>query len=313
METVELGKTGMQVTPLGVGAWSWGDKLFWDYGNGYGEEEVKKAFLATLDRGISFLDTAEVYGLGESESLIGRMMKETGRSPQIATKYMPLPWRLNADAVSEAITNSLNRLQVDSVELYQIHQPVSFLMSQKTLLETLAGEVMRGRIQSVGVSNYSAQQMREAHAILAEKGIPLAVNQVKYSLLSRSIEVNGILDMAKQLGITILAYSPLAQGLLTGKYTAVNSPTGARKLSPDFGREGLRKIAPVISRLKRIADQYEKTPSQVALNWLICQGVIPIPGAKTAKQAEENAGALGWKLKPDDVADLEMVARPWVK
>jgi aryl-alcohol dehydrogenase-like predicted oxidoreductase len=312
METVQLGQTDIRVTPLGIGTWAWGDKLFWDYGNTYGEAEIKKAFNASLEGGISFFDTAEIYGLGESESLIGRLMKETGRSPQIATKYFPVPWRVKPETVSEAITNSLNRLQVDYIELYQIHQPVSFLMSQETLLNRLADEVTRGRIQSIGVSNYSAKQMREAHEILAQRGIPLAVNQVKYSLLSRKIEVNGILETSRELGITILAYSPLAQGLLTGKYTSVNTPTGARKLSPEFGREGLRKIAPVISRLKRIADQYKKTPSQVALNWLICQGVIPIPGAKNAKQAQDNVGALGWSLKPEDVEDLEEVTRPWL-
>ncbi len=312
MQTMQLGQTHITVTQLGIGTWAWGDKLFWDYGNNYGETEIKKAFEATLESGISFLDTAEIYGLGESETLIGRFMKETGKTPQIATKYFPVPWRIKPEAVTEAITNSLNRLQVEYIELYQIHQPVSFLMSQKTLLDTLASEVTRGRIQAIGVSNYSAKQMREAHQILAERGIPLAVNQVKYSLLSRQIEVNGILSTAQELGITILAYSPLAQGLLTGKYTPVNPPTGARKLSPEFGREGLRKIAPVLSRLKRIADQYEKKPSQVALNWLIAQGVIPIPGAKTAKQVLDNAGALGWSLKPEDVQDLEEISRDWL-
>lgn len=181
-------------------------------------------------------------------------------------------------------------------------------------MNALADEVKRGRIVSVGVSNYSAEQMREAHKILAARGVPLAVNQVPYSLLNRKIETNGILDAARALGVTILAYSPLAQGLLTGKYTVAQytEPTGARRIDPRFSRSGLEKIAPVTSVLRELGEKYDKTPAQVALNWLIAQGgVVPIPGAKTAQQARQNAGALGWELAESEVARLEEVSRPW--
>ena len=312
MQTISLGKNGPTITQLGIGAWSWGDKLFWDYGSDYDATQVRKAFDATLESGISFIDTAEVYGFGESESLIGTFMKETGRRVQIATKYFPLPWRFSPSAIYDALAASLKRLQVEQIELYQVHQPFGFFMSQKTLMNTLAEEVKRGRILTVGVSNYSANQMREAHKLLADRGVPLAVNQVQYSLLARKIESNGILDTANQLGVTILAYSPLAQGLLTGKYTAEKVPTGARKLDPRFGKEGLRKIAPVISLLKQLGEQYEKTPAQVALNWSISRGVVPIPGAKNALQAQQNAGALGWSLSPENVAELDKVTRSWL-
>ncbi len=312
MQTINLGPNGPAVTQLGIGAWSWGDKLFWGYGGDYDATQVRQAFDATLDSGISFFDTAEVYGFGESESLIGRFMKETGRRPQIATKYFPLPWRFSAKSISEALTASLKRLQLEQVELYQVHQPFGFFMSQATLMNSLAEEVKSGRIKAVGVSNYPADQMREAHKLLADRGVPLAVNQVQYSLLVRKIESNGILETAQGLGVTILAYSPLAQGLLTGKYTAEHIPTGARKLDRRFGKEGLRKIAPVLSLLKQLGEQYEKTPAQVALNWLIARGVVPIPGAKNAEQARQNAGALGWNLSPEDVAELERVTSPWL-
>jgi len=312
VQTINLGPNGPAVTQLGIGAWSWGDKLFWGYGGDYDATQVRQAFDATLDSGISFFDTAEVYGFGESESLIGRFMKETGGRPQIATKYFPLPWRFSPQSISEALTASLKRLQVEQVELYQVHQPFGFFMSQETLMNTLAEEVKNGRIKAVGVSNYPADQMREAHKLLADKGVPLAVNQVQYSLLARKIESNGILETAQGLGVTILAYSPLAQGLLTGKYTAEHVPTGARKLDRRFGKEGLRKIVPVLSLLKQLGEQYEKTPAQVALNWLIARGVVPIPGAKNAEQARQNAGALGWSLSPEDVAELERVSIPWL-
>lgn len=313
LQTVTLSQKGPTLTQIGIGTWAWGDKLFWSYGKDYDVQQIRGAFEATLNSGISFFDTAEIYGFGESEKLIGQFMKETGTRAQIATKYMPVPWRLGGSSVSDALTESLKRLQVESVELYQVHQPFSFLMSQKTLLTALADEVQRGRIGAIGVSNYSAKQMQEASEILAQRGIPLAVNQVKYSLLSRQIEVNGIYSTAQDLGITILAYSPLDQGLLTGKYSPEKTPTGARKLDPRFGRDGLRKIAPVISLLKRLADQYKKTPAQVALNWLVAQGVVPIPGAKNAEQAQQNAGALGWNLSPEDVDELDQVSAPWLE
>lgn len=182
-------------------------------------------------------------------------------------------------------------------------------------MNTLADEVKQGRIGSVGVSNYSATQMREAQQILAARGVPLAVNQVRYSLLTRQIETNGILATARELGVTILAYSPLAQGLLTGKYTPdrAETPGGARKIDPRFGKEGLQKIAPVISLLNTLGEKYDRTPAQVALNWLISQGnVIPIAGVKTAQHVKQNAGALGWRLNTDEIAQLEQVSRPWL-
>lgn len=314
MQTLTLGQSGLTITALGIGTWAWGDKLFWNYGSDYGVSQVQAAFEATLDSGISFFDTAEVYGLGESEKLLGKFMKELGRPAQIATKYFPLPWRFTAQSVSEALTESLKRLQVEQVALYQVHMPFSFLMSQETLMNALADEVKRGRIATVGVSNYSAQQMREAHGYLAARGVPLAVNQVQYSLLSRKIETNGILDTARELDVTILAYSPLAQGLLTGKYIAEKyiEPTGARRFNPNFSKSGLEKITLVLKVLRQLGEKYDRTIAQVALNWLIAQGVVPIPGAKTAQQAIQNAGALGWSLNAEEVAQLELVTRAWL-
>jgi aryl-alcohol dehydrogenase-like predicted oxidoreductase len=313
VETITLGQNGISVPPLCIGTWAWGDKLFWNYGDGYGEQELQAAFNAALEAGVNFFDTAEVYGLGLSERLLGEFMRQTPQKVQIATKFGPLPWRWNGESVSEAITESLKRLQVERVELYQVHWPFTFLLSQQTLMNTLADEVKRGRIGAIGVSNYSAAQMREAQQILAARGVPLAVNQVRYSLLTRQIETNGIFQTARELGVTILAYSPLAQGLLTGKYTGEKTPTGARSIDPRFNQDGLKKIAPVISLLKQIGEKYQRTPAQVALNWLIAQGnVIPIAGVKTAEQVKQNAGALGWKITDEEFAELEKISRPWL-
>lgn len=311
-QAIALGKSAVQVVPLGIGTWAWGDGLFWGYGRDYGASEVEAAFKTALANGVNFFDTAEVYGLGESEKLIGRFCQQTEHPVQIATKYFPVPWRIWPQAVHEAVTASLERLGVKYIDLYQVHQPVSFLMSQKTLMQALADEVEKGRIRSIGVSNYSAAQLREAHGYLAERGVPLAVNQVRYSLLTREIERNGIFNTAKELGVTILAYSPLAQGLLTGKYRPDSSvtPTGARQLDPRFKPQGLTKIAPLLSLLQELGEKYARTPAQISLNWLIAQGsVIPIPGAKTATQAQQNAGALGWQLSDADVQHLAEVSQ----
>jgi aryl-alcohol dehydrogenase-like predicted oxidoreductase len=317
METLmTLGKTDLKVPSLCIGTWAWGDSLFWSFGKEYGEADLKQAFDQAIAAGATFFDTAEIYGLGKSEQFIGQFMRQNPQPIQIATKYMPLPWRFNADAVHDAVTASLQRLGVDSIALYQVHMPFDFFMSKKTLMEALAAEVDRGRIQAIGVSNYSADQMREAQGYLAAKGVPLAVNQVRYSLLNREIEANGIFDTAKDLGVTILAYSPLAQGLLTGKYKPENadSVTGARKLDPKFSRQGLEKLMPVIEQLTEIGKKYDRTPAQVALNWLIAQGnVIPIPGAKTASQAEQNAGAMGWTMEPEELTKLDALTRSYRK
>lgn len=314
METITLGKNGPTVTPLCIGTWAWGDKVFWSYGSEYGEEQLQEAFTAALEAGVTFFDTAEIYGLGLSEQLLGKFIQQAQKPVQVATKFGPAPWRFTGQSVSDTLTDSLKRLQLERIELYQVHWPFSFLLSQEALMNALADEVERGRIAAIGVSNYSASQMREAYKILAARGIPLAVNQVRYSLLSRQIETNGILAAARDLDVTILAYSPLAQGLLTGKYTfdSGKNPAGARSIDPKFHKDGLLKIAPVISLLRSIGEKRDRTPAQVALNWLIAQGnVIPIAGVKNAQQVQQNVGALGWRLSDEEIQELEKITRPW--
>ncbi|NJK99128.1 MAG: aldo/keto reductase [Spirulinaceae cyanobacterium SM2_1_0] len=312
MQMATLGKQGPTVSALGIGTWAWGDTFFWNYGKQYGAEQVRAAFEAAITAGITFFDTAEIYGFGKSESLLGEFCQQSPAAIDIATKYGPAPWRWRGEDVRDALSSSLERLQLTRATLYQVHWPFAFLMSQETLMNALADAVQSGQIAAVGVSNYSAAQLREAHSLLAKRGIPLAVNQMQYSLLHRDIERNGVLTAARELGITILAYSPLAQGLLTGKYDPENpqSPDGARRLDSRFSARGLQKIAPLLRLLRQLGDRYTKTPAQVALNWLVAQGdVIPIPGAKNAQQATQNAGALGWSLTPEEVAQLEQASR----
>lgn len=305
---VEIGKSGIKVTPLGLGAWAWGDKIFWGFGSGYAEADVRGAFLSSVEAGIHFIDTAEVYGNGVSERLTGQFIREypaeADRQPYvIATKFFPLPWRWTPKAVVNALRASLRRLGLESVDLYQVHQPFPAFMLD-TWTEGLAAVMEAGLARAVGVSNYNTAQTRRAYELLEKRGIALASNQVEYSLLDRRIEKNGLYDLCRQMGISIIAYSPIAKGVLTGKYTPKAPPPGIR--GRIYNREYLEKIQPLLALMRDIGQQHgSKTPGQVALNWTICKGTIPIPGAKNSRQALENAGALGWRLTPDEVRALE--------
>jgi aryl-alcohol dehydrogenase-like predicted oxidoreductase len=207
---------------------------------------------------------------------------------------------------------SLERLGRSSIDLYQHHYPNNSI-SIPQLMNLLADAVEAGKIKAVGVSNYTAEQMREAHASLAKRGIPLASNQVDYSLLHRQPEVNGVLDACRELGITLIAYQPLASGALTGKYVGGTRPTGFfRRFMPNFRGKGLLAIEPVITLLRQIGARYGKSPAQVALRWLIEDDqVLPIPGAKNAQQAAANADALTFSLSGEDMESLNQATLAW--
>ncbi|KAK6917991.1 NADP-dependent oxidoreductase domain [Dillenia turbinata] len=317
-EKVKLGGSELRVTKLGIGAWSWGDTSYWNNFEWDDRKlkDAKGAFDASVDRGITFFDTAEVYGSRlsfgaiNSETLLGRFIKERKvKDPEVevavATKFAALPWRLGRQSVLAALKDSLCRLGLSTVELYQLHWPG--IWGNEGYLDGLADAVESGLVKAVGVSNYSERRLREAHEKLKKRNIPLASNQVNYSLIYRLPEENGVKAACDELGITLIAYSPIAQGALTGKYTPENLPSGPRRriYTPEF----LTKLRPLLNRITDIGQSYNKTPTQVALNWLISQGnVVPIPGAKSAEQAEEFAGALGWRLTEEEMDELRSLA-----
>ncbi len=297
-----MGATGIQVSPLGIGTWAWGDKVFWQYGQDHSDADIEAAYQTSLAYGINFFDTAEVYGLGRSERLLGQYARQAGWPVVIASKFFPFPWRLSKVQQQRALRKSLERLGVDSIDLYQIHWPFP-PRSIDTWMDGLADVVEAGLVKAVGVSNYNVAQTQRAHTALARRGIPLASNQVEYSLWQRKPETSGLLEVCRQLDVTLIAYSPLAQGLLTGKYTPQNPPPGVR--GRRYGRV-LAKVQPLVGLLRELGAAHSgKTPAQVALNWAICKGAVPIPGAKNARQAMDNAGALGWRLSPDQVQALD--------
>lgn len=309
-QPVTLAGVGRPVAPLGLGTWAWGDRATWGMG-GYDaeltEERIAEAWAASLDAGVTLVDTAEVYGGGESERIIGRLLAAdpTARDRVVlATKFMPLPQKLAVKgALRRSLLASLERLGVERVDLYQIHGPVS-LRSKGALADALAAVVDEGLTAAVGVSNYSLGEVRKVHAALARSGVPLASNQVEVSLLRRRPETSGLLAGCRDLGVAVLAYSPLGQGRLTGKYSAAAPPPSSRT----FSTHPMEEVDRVVAVLRRLGEAHDRTPSQVALRWLVEKGTVPIPGAKNAEQATQNAGALGWSLTAAEVAELDATA-----
>ncbi|MDX9992089.1 MAG: aldo/keto reductase [Anaerolineales bacterium] len=295
---------------LGLGAWAWGDKIVWNYGKGYSDADIEEGFRISLENGVTLVDTAEVYGNGRSERLLGQFLKNTETPVLVATKFFPLPWRFTRKSVVNALKASLERLDLKKVDLYQIHWP-SPLIPIETYASGLADVQQAGLARAVGVSNYDKNQMQRAVTVLAKYEIPLASNQVEYHLLNRSVEKNGLLARCQELGIRLIAYSPLAMGLLTGKYTPENPPPGVRG-----GRytNKLREMQPLIKLMTEIGqDLGGKSPAQIAINWLICKGALPIPGAKNTRQAEMNAGAAGWRLSEEQVNALDQASDGFTK
>ncbi len=313
--THPLGRSDLLVPRLGVGAMTWGEahglarlhpaKIA--YGGAEGRDEERGAWDASIAAGVTLFDTAAMYAGGASERRLGELSSDQAL---IATKFPANLWA-TADDMPRQLADSLARLRRNHVGVYQHHFP-SRRVDIPRLMEFMADAVAAGKVRAVGVSNYSADQMGQAHAALAQRGIPLASNQVEYSLLHRRPETSGVLDACRELGVTLIAYQPLASGALTGKYLDGSRPAGIRRFREPFRGPKFHALRPVVTLLRSIGDHYGRTPGQVALRWLLEQeNVVPIPGAKNAEQATHNAGALSFTLTPDEVSYLNEATQAW--
>ena len=314
-----LGRSGIRITPVGLGCWQFGQgqglNKYWPV---LPEAEIDGIVAASIAGGINWFDTAEAYGKGSSERELSRALQKADRPPGsivVATKWMPVLRR--ASNMAATIDARLACLSPYPIDLYQIHNPLSF-SSTDAQMKAMAGLVRAGKIKSVGVSNFGAERMIKAHRSLAEEGLFLASNQVHYSLLRRKIEVNGVLDAAKDLGITIIAYSPLDQGVLTGRFhdepSARGALSGLRKWRGFYKDRFLEKSRPVIEALREVAGRHAATPAQVAINWLFSahgEFVVVIPGASKTAQASANAASMDFVLTADEIDHLERVSRPF--
>jgi len=299
--------SSINLPPIGLGAWAWGDSLFWGY-DPKNDDELRQVYdYATSRKGSTepgvLFDTAEVYGFGVSEKLLGKFSGGAAGGDDnviLATKFAAIPTRTKASDVVKACEASVQRLGGRTIDLYQIHFPNAW--SNEAYWDGLAQCYERGLVKAVGVSNYGKDAVRACHAALKERGVPLATNQIQLSLLYNHPLENGLLKTCDELGVKVLAYSPLALGFLTGKYTSLeNLPKGPRK------KVGQKLLASddyqnLMEVMRTVAKNHGDgaTLSQVALNWTRAKGTIPIPGARTVRQVEQNYGALEWTLTKDE-------------
>ncbi|NHM31619.1 aldo/keto reductase [Neobacillus terrae] len=317
-ELRRLGQSDINISALGLGTWQFskGNGLVGRYWPVIEKEDVRDIVRMSLEGGINWYDTAEVYGKGKSEEALADALNALGDKAAealIATKWWPA-FR-TAGSITATIDQRIEVLKGRTIDLYQIHQPFSF-SSIKAEMEAMAALLRNQKIRSAGVSNFNETKMRQAHAVLKDHGFPLVSNQVKYSLLDRRIEHNGVLSAAKELGITIIAYSPLEQGILSGKYhknpELLKNVSGPRKYISHFKPSGLVKTQPLIDVLERLAKEYNASASQIALNWLIHfhgETVVAIPGASKKHHAEENIGALTFKLTQSQMDEIDRISR----
>jgi aryl-alcohol dehydrogenase-like predicted oxidoreductase len=306
----KLGKTNIEVSPIGIGVmmWAGGKGILWGRMPSISEEVKNTIIKEAFDGGVNFFDTAEFYGSGASESSLANALKANSvddKDVVIGTKWKPLLRR--ARNMRKSINDRLKYLDGYTIDLYMIHLPYSF-SSVKSQMEEMVKLAKDNKIRSVGISNFNEKRMRKAHEVLEKYDIPLAVNQMNYSLLKRDIESNGVLETAKELGITITAYTPLGQGLLTGKYH--NDPSMLENKFFFFRRGAKKKIMKselLIEVLSEIGKNHEVTTGQVALNWVITYNgdtVITIPGATKLGHAKESAGAMSFSLSSTELNEI---------
>lgn len=319
------GSRPLQLPPLGLGAWAWGDSFFWGY-DPKNDDELQRVFdyaVANSKTPSVLFDTAELYGFGRSESLLGEFSNKyysaattdggaaatanRKKEIQIATKFAAFPTRTKPENVVKACEGSLKRLGNRPIDLYQIHFPNAW--ANEEYWDGLAQVYEKGLVKAVGVSNYGVDATRACHAALAQRGIPLSTNQIQLSLLYTHPLQNGLMDTCKELGVQVLSYSPLGLGMLTGKYTNQNPPQGPRKKlyeklqeTPDYDN--------LLTAMDQVAAQHGSAANkaQVAINWARAKGSIPIPGARTVRQVQQNYNALDWTLTKDEERLLDEAA-----
>ena len=313
-----LGKTDIEITPIGLGCWqlAQGGSAMGRFWSQLTSAQIAEIVGTALKGGIGWFDTAEIYGNGSSERSLSASLEGLGVKPGsvvVATKWFPL-FR-TARSIGATIDTRIACLGRYPVDLHQIHQPLSFSPVPAQMRE-MAKLLRAGKIRSIGVSNFSARAMEAAHAALAAEGIPLASNQVRFNLLDRRIESNGTLEAAKRLGVTIIAYSPLAQGVLSGRFH--QDPGSAAKISTMrrmMGRLGAASLArsrPLVEELVAIGRAHGVSASQVSLAWTVRfhgDSVVAIPGASRPEQAEQNAAAGELALSPKDLARINELSR----
>lgn len=319
----QLGASNLRVSAIGLGCWQFskGGSLTASYWPTLDDNIIESIVETSLKNGVNWFDTAEAYGWGNSEESLAKALSKANKRKGdiiIANKWFPI--LRFASSIEKTIDKRLRFLKPFSIDLYQIHTPYGALASRASQLWAMKELVKKGKVRYLGVSNYNAKQMRKAHEELRRTPAPLISNQIIFNLLDRRIESNGVLDTARELGISLIAYSPLAQGLLSGKFhdnpDLINTRPGPRKRLKRFSRKGLADSLDIIHELRLIADKYKVTPSQVALRWVVQYHgdiIVAIPGATKVRHAKENADVLNFELTRQELDRLDTVSRKFRK
>ncbi|MCU1698190.1 MAG: oxidoreductase [Mycobacterium sp.] len=291
-----------QVSRIGLGTWQFGSGE-WGYGDDYASAGARDIVQRALELGVTLFDTAEVYAFGKSERILGDALGDKRADVVVASKIFPIV-PIPA-VVKQRARASARRLRLDRIPLYQVHQP-NPVVPDSVIMPGMRSLLDAGRIGAAGVSNYSLARWRKADAAL---GRPVISNQVHFSL-AHPQPLDDLVPFAERENRIVIAYSPLAQGLLGGKYGIDNRPSGVRSTNPLFGTENLRRIEPLLSTLRDVASEVDAKPAQVALAWLISlPGVVAIPGASSVDQLEFNVAAADIELSADSRDALTEAAR----
>jgi aryl-alcohol dehydrogenase-like predicted oxidoreductase len=289
---------GTRLSAVGLGTWQFGSKD-WGYGSDYADVEAGRILQRALDLGVNVIDTAEVYGRGNSERIVGRALGDRRKEAFIATKVLPIA--PTAGYVDKHGRRSIARLGISVIDLYQIHWPNPVVpISQQ--MEGMRRLQQAGIVTDVGVSNFSLARWRAAEQAL---GSPVLSNKVQYSLVARKPDAE-LVPYAQANDRLVIAYSPLGMGMLSGRYTSAHPPTGSARLNnPLFLPESLDAAQPLIDAVRAVANAHQATPAQVALAWVISHdNVIAIPGASSVEQLEANVAATDLELTVDELAAL---------
>jgi aryl-alcohol dehydrogenase-like predicted oxidoreductase len=294
--------TDRKISKIGLGTWQFGSRE-WGYGEPYADREAYAIVRRALELGVTLFDTAEIYGSGRSERILGRALGEDRESVFLATKLVPVV--PSALAVKQRATASAKRLGVSRLDLYQVHWPDP-LVPDRTIMRGMRSLQRSGLVDEVGVSNYSLERWRAAEEKLRSR---VLCNQIRYSLVDRWPE-RDLLPFAEAHGHVIIAFSPLAQGMLSGKYHGADLPANSiRTTSPLFRPENLERTKDLIMTLRDIADAHAATSAQIALAWAIHHpAVVAIPGASSVQQLENNVAAAEIKLANDEYQALDKVS-----
>lgn len=290
------------VSRVGLGTWQFGSRE-WGYGEGYASGAAVDIVARARELGVTLFDTAEIYGFGKSERILGEALGADRDQVVVASKVFPVaPFPA---VVRQREQASARRLQLRRIPLYQVHQP-NPLVPDSVIMPGMRSLLQEERIGAVGVSNYSLRRWRQADDAL---GQPVVSNQVHFSL-AHAGPLEDLVPFAERENRVVIAYSPLAQGLLGGKYTVDNRPGGVRATNPLFGKENLRRVAPLLDTLRQVADTHDAMPAQVALAWLLgLPNVVVIPGASSVEQLEFNVAAADLELDATSQAALTEAAR----